>query len=111
MKKINIGSDFSEFPVGRFRSDGPDSGQRFREDFLEPALSSGQSVIIEMSGTDGYGSSFLDEAFGGIIRLMKLSQVEADRLFKFEADPEDQSFIEEVKGYIKNACADVARSK
>lgn len=67
MIKISISRDFSNFPAGRMRTDGADSGQRFREDFLIPALAKGDLEIT--LDAEGYGSSFLEESFGGLIRL------------------------------------------
>lgn len=64
--EINIARDFSKVPVGRFRTDGPNSGQRFREDFLIPGLEKGDVVVI-LDGTEGYPSSFIEEAFGGLL--------------------------------------------
>ena len=65
---INIARDFSPFPAGRVRSDGPDSGQRFREDFLAPVLLRGENLVVDIDGTEGYQTSFLEEAFGGLVR-------------------------------------------
>ena len=65
---IDIGKDFSEVPGGRHHDDGPDSGQRFREQWLVPALRENEIVEVLLDNTEGYGSSFLDEAFGGLIR-------------------------------------------
>jgi hypothetical protein len=67
-KIINIAKDFSKYPAGRFITDGEYSGEQFREDILIPALENEDTIIIELDGTLGYGSSFLDEAFGGLIR-------------------------------------------
>lgn len=108
MKIIKIATDFSEFPVGRFYSDGPDSGERFRDEILEPALLGGESATVFLSGTEGYGSSFLDEAFGGIVRKLRFTQAEADARIILKADPEDESFIQETMGYISDACRAVA---
>jgi len=66
--KIDIASEFSVTPAGRFYSDGPDSGERFRDEFLVPALRSSEPLTIRIDGTAGYGSSFLEEAFGGLVR-------------------------------------------
>lgn len=66
MKKINIAKDFSKFPSGRYRADGDFSGERLREEFLLPALKSNDIVEIELDGVNGYASSFLEEAFGGL---------------------------------------------
>lgn len=108
MKIINIASEFSEFPVGRFYGDGPDSGERFRDEILEPALQDGGVVTIMLSGTEGYGSSFLDEAFGGIVRKLRLTQSEVNARIILKADPEDESFVKETLGYISDACRAIA---
>lgn len=68
VKQISIARNFSETPAGRYNSDGPFSGERFREDYLVPALTEHEKVEIDLDGALGYGSSFLEEAFGGIIR-------------------------------------------
>lgn len=65
---INIDREFSPFPAGRYREDGPFSGQAFREDVLAPALKSFPNVHVSLDGTLGLGSSFLEEAFGGLVR-------------------------------------------
>lgn len=68
MIMINIAEQFSRTPGGRFYSDGPYSGQQFREKVLRPALEKGGLVEVILDGVRGYGSSFLEEAFGGLIR-------------------------------------------
>lgn len=68
--KISIASQFSRNPAGRYRSDGPFPGERFRDELLVPALRrDDEIVIVDLDGTSGYGSSFLEEAFGGLVRL------------------------------------------
>ena len=68
MKQIDISKNFSDVPAGRYKKDGPNSGERFRNDFLMPALQAGEKVEVILDGAEGYGSSFLEEAFGGLIR-------------------------------------------
>jgi hypothetical protein len=79
-KRISIAQEFNEFPAGRIPDDGPNSGQRFRDDFLAPALKdaikNNYKLEIDLDGTMGYGSSFLDEAFGGLIREHHLGKDE-----------------------------------
>lgn len=73
---ISIAKDFSEFPAGREPDDGPNSGQRFRDEILAPKLTSAgpeDYVEVDLDGTMGYGSSFLEEAFGGLVRAYKLT--------------------------------------
>lgn len=73
MKTICIGKDFSDTPIGRYPSDGPFSGERFREEFLAPALASGEAVTVVIDDVEGFGSSFLDESFGGLVRKRRFS--------------------------------------
>lgn len=68
IKEIHIAEDFSDVPYGRYDTDGPDNGQRFREDFLLGAIKHFDEVHVYLDGAMGYGSSFLDEAFGGLYR-------------------------------------------
>ncbi len=65
---LNIAKQFSRSPAGRYLSDGPFSGQAFRENFLLPALRQSESVEVQLDGALGFGSSFLEEAFGGLVR-------------------------------------------
>ena len=67
-KVISVAKDFSPSPAGRFLSDGPFPGERFRDSLLLPALRQHDGVTVDLDGTDGMGSSFLEEAFGGLVR-------------------------------------------
>lgn len=68
MITIQIAKDFSRYPAGRTTKDGPFSGELFRKKFLEPNITSQDQIIIDLDGARGYGSSFLEEAFGGLVR-------------------------------------------
>lgn len=73
MSMINVAIDFSRTPFGRYPSDGDFNAQKFREEVLKPALlkagSKGETVVIDFSKVAlGVGSSFLEEAFGGLVR-------------------------------------------
>jgi hypothetical protein len=67
-RTIAIASDFSPSPGGRYRKHGPWSGEEFRDDYLLPALQESRHVTVYLDGTAGYAGSFLEEAFGGLIR-------------------------------------------
>lgn len=64
---INV-LDFSEFPGPRYNSQGPDSGEKFYVERLNPAFSkcyqARKRLLVNLDGTAGFASSFLDEAFG-----------------------------------------------
>jgi len=63
-------TDFTKYPGPRFKKLGPNSGEEFREDYLVEALKKDSEVSVNLDGVIGYGSSFLEEIFGGIIRAM-----------------------------------------
>lgn len=100
MKTVEIAKDFTRYPAGRYRADGPYSGEVFRDKFLEPSLSDGESVKVILDGARGYGSSFLEEAFGGLVRKgFSVDQVHA--MVKIvSADP---SLKQEIEDYIDTA--------
>lgn len=103
MKMIRIAEDFTEFPGGRYPEDGDGNGTDFRERFLVPALSSGCKVTIVLDGTRGYPSSFLEEAFGGLIRK-GISAEQIETAFEFEAkQPGFARFIDLIKEHINRA--------
>lgn len=65
---ITVVKDFNKRPYGRYREDGDGSGAAFRKDCLAPALREHGRVLVVLDGYNRYGRSFLDEAFGGLIR-------------------------------------------
>lgn len=100
-KLIKIATDFSRTPGGRYRSDGPASGEEFREDILIPALSHGDTVTIDLDGARGYPSSFLEEAFGGLVRRLKLKGDDFARRVKFKASPAFEIYILDINSYVQ----------
>lgn len=102
-KIINVARDFAPTPGARYRSDGAYSGEQFREELLIPVLrSSSGPVVIELDGTRGYATSFLEEAFGGLARKMQPTEC-LDRL-EFVSD-DDPLLVDEIMGYIREARA------
>jgi hypothetical protein len=81
---INVARDFSKSPGGRFAKYGPGSGEEFRRSILVPALrsarSSGAAVIVDFDGALTYPVSFLEEAFGGLVRLEGFTASELAKL-------------------------------
>lgn len=98
--RISVAKDFSIFPAGRFPTDGPHNGERFRKQQLEPAFKKNAKIVVELDGTRGYGSSFLDEAFGGLVRVGIAPALIENRL---ELVSDDLSLIVEIEQYIREA--------
>lgn len=63
--------DFSDRPGPRYKEQGKHSGEEFYIDYLkmwfDEALREGKHLRVVLDGTDGYLSSFLDEAFGRLV--------------------------------------------
>ena len=100
-KKISIASSFSETPAGRYFTDGPYSGQRFRTEILYPALIENEKVEIDLDGTLGYGSSFLEEVFGGLIRECNLTLDDLNN--KLEVHSSRNLYLRRAKQYLLDA--------
>ncbi len=102
MKKISIKDDFSSTPGARYYTDGEFSGQEFRDEKLEPkflGLSDGEKLLVDLDGTSGYATSFLEEAFGGLARKHGSKIVLSALNFLSNEDP---SLIQEIESYIRN---------
>lgn len=100
MITIRVASDFSRHPAGRFITDGPSSGEAFRKRFLEPHMLKNEQIIVELDGARGYGSSFLEEAFGGLVRNGFTRQAVKEKIFLQAASP---SLKREILEYIESA--------
>jgi hypothetical protein len=98
---VNIAQDFSRYPAGRYKADGPFAGEVCRQRLLVPALRRQERVIVELDGTRGYGSSFLEELFGGLVREegFDVSALK-DRL---QLKSENPILIQEIWEYILDA--------
>lgn len=71
---ISVVKDFGDKPYGRYMdSNNKLSGERFRREVLVPALRAHKYVHVDLDGYNRYGRSFLDEAFGGLIRAESFS--------------------------------------
>ncbi|WP_081996011.1 STAS-like domain-containing protein [Croceibacterium mercuriale] len=97
---INIGRQFSRFPSGRTPIDSAFSGEAFREKFLLAPLKAGKVVQVELDDAISYGSSFLDEAFGGLVRKHAMSVPFLKESLKFVSF--DRSLKSEIWSYIQN---------
>lgn len=98
---INIARDFTTTPGARYIKDGPFSGEEFRQKFLEQHLKDpkNESIIeVIFDGVEGYATSFLEEAFGGLARIFgKERCLKKLKLISIE----DKLLITEIQGYIE----------
>ena len=99
--RVNVAKQFSRLPGARYIRLGPNSGELFRKQFLLEPLREGKTVIVELDGVRGYGSSFLEEAFGGAVRELNLDIEDALRRLKIETRIE--SWRLDVDEYIRTA--------
>jgi hypothetical protein len=100
---LKISSDFSETPGARYYTDGHDSGEEFYERILrhafKEALDDRSILSIDLDGTEGYATSFLDEAF---MRLTKeFGKKEVLSHIKIISS-EEPDWISEIDSYIKD---------
>ena len=82
-------ADHARSPGGRYITDGPYSGEWFRNEVLagelRAAIRNGEVLEVELDWTSGYGTSFLEEAFGGLIRCNIVTSEEAKRYLRIVA--------------------------
>lgn len=101
IKKIKISVEFSTTPKGREHiTDGLYTGQRFREEFIQPYFDAVDKFIIDLDDLYGCPSSFREEAFGGLSRIYGKTKV----LEKLEFICTDEPpLVEIIKKDIENA--------
>lgn len=63
-------TEFTKYPGPRYINLGSNSGEKFREEYLITALKESSEISVNLDGVLGYGSSFLEEIFGGLVRAM-----------------------------------------
>jgi len=98
---INIGKEFSKYPAGRYPNDGKYNGETFRKKYLLPYILANKVTDIFLDDALDYGSSFLEEAFGGLIRIEGITRETAHQLLKFHT--ENRILEEEIWQCIDNA--------
>ena len=99
--RVNVATQFTKLPGLRYMRLGKYSGEEFRQRFLVEPLRKGHNVVVELDGVRGYGSSFLEEAFGGVVRELNLDTEDALRRLKVETSVE--SWRLDVDEYIRTA--------
>ena len=104
--QIVIAKDYSRTPGPRYISEGAYSGEDFRKNVLCPkvkaAIQTGEQLEVVLDGTHGYGTSFLEEAFGGLIREDKLEYNKIITVLKIVSVEEDY-LVDDIKQYLLDA--------
>ena len=100
---INIADEYTKTPGGRFIDEGEFSGEDFRNRILAPKFEecqkNGDELVVNLDGGYGYGSSFLEEAFGGLARKTHNKNI---LNIKFISE-EEPKLIEDIKKYMEDA--------
>ncbi|ELC0887429.1 STAS-like domain-containing protein [Pseudomonas aeruginosa] len=97
---IDVAKSFSDMPYGRNEKDGKFNGLAFRKLLLEK-LSEYQKVKVDLNGTLGCGSSFTDEAFGGLVAYEGFKPEEV--LERIEIIYRYDSIVRTIRKYIEDA--------
>lgn len=104
--KINISADFSTTPGPRYISEGKYSGELFRQKFIylfvNEAIINDKPFEVNLDGTAGYATSFLEESFGGLIRIHHLPYDKIIKLLVLISEEEDY-LIDDIQEYLNDA--------
>lgn len=103
--KYDIAKEYTATPIGRYKKDSPFSGEGFK-DILARFIQDKQPIRLIMDNTGGYNPSFLEEAFGGLIRE-GISRELVEKYIHYET--EDPSLIAEIALYIDDAINELNR--
>lgn len=104
MKTIKVATEFSIIPSGRQIGDGSATGKHFYEILVKAilGLDKNEKLIIDFDGVLTAGSSFLDEAFAGLIRNNILSKKDFNEIIEITAT-EHPEIKEKITKYVKSA--------
>lgn len=103
MSTIIIAKQYTKSPGGRFRKEGEYSGEDFRETILkreyEHSKKNDENLIVDLDGGYGYGSSFLEEAFGGLVRALNDVDISMIKIISHE----EPQLVDDVYKYLNDA--------
>jgi len=101
---LSVARDFSITPGPRAQEEGDFSGEQFLNQVLLPrfkeAVDAQMRLLVDLDGTEGYATSFLEAAFGGLARKMGAKKVLSVLTFKSEDEP---FLVDEITKYINDA--------
>lgn len=103
---VKIARDFSRTPGPRYIKEGKWSGELFRTEkfynIFNDAINHNNIVVVDLDGVLGYGTSFLEEIFGGLIREHHLDYNQI--LSHLEIISQEEPYlINDILAYLKDA--------
>lgn len=91
--------DFTEYPGPRYDEQGPESGEKFYVEKLNPLFlkcyREGKKLVVNLDGTAGFASSFLDEAFGQLTFDFGAASLDEYLIIESADEPEWPRMIKE----------------
>jgi len=110
-EEISVRDDFSFTPGPRYKIEGDYSGEEFRKLVLAPAVKNAIERSVQLNivldGTAGYGTSFLEESFGGLIREDGFEYKKLISIFTYQSN-EEPELVEDINQYLLDAISDTA---
>lgn len=101
---FSIANDFSKYPGPRFSKEGEFSAEELLDKHLinlfKNACDSNSKLIVDIDGTFGYATSFLEGAFGELVRRFNKEKVQNHILIQSKETP---LFKEEIEKFINEA--------
>lgn len=101
-----IAKDFSPTPGSRYIIEGDFSGEALRKEILtnmlKKAIEDNTQLFIDLDGTSGYGTSFLEEAFGGLIREDGYDYQTICNHMELKSE-EEKYILDDIDEYLKDA--------
>lgn len=103
-----ISDKFTKLPGGRYKKNGDKSGEQFREeiltDLIDMCLAKNEKLQLDLDDVYGFPPSFLEEAFGGLLRkdFKKYNEQSLKEVLEFIADDEPP-LKEIIWSYISDA--------
>lgn len=99
--------DFAEYPGVRYIEQGDDTGEAFYMEIIKPQFQKcidGDKILeVDLDGTAGYASSFLDECFGNLVYDFDYDEIikRLKIVSKEESDWEDIIFNETLPEWLR----------
>lgn len=106
MKLIKVANRYP-CPGPRFIKLGPSSGEEFKK-WIVSEIQKDPNLTIDLDGTEGYGSSFLEEAFGGLVRENVDINIVKNIKFISKEEPE---LIDEIHEYIEDEICKLGKNE